>query len=107
MKPPDKLGVDTAFCTGNGDDVGWDTCELECDCIFVDVVDVSGGDEDVGLGAEVVLDTEVPVAAGPVDDPAAAGPSPDGITTDSVGTAGGKGGRIIVGVSGDARETVG
>jgi hypothetical protein len=41
MKPPDNLGVDTAFVTGDGDDVGWDTCEFECDCIFVDVADVS------------------------------------------------------------------
>lgn len=32
IKDPESLRVDTAFCTGDGDGVTCDACELEYDC---------------------------------------------------------------------------
>lgn len=64
--------------------------------------------EGVGLGTRDVLDTEVPaVAEATPDGPAAAEAPSECVTTDGAGTAGGEDGRMIVGVSGDARGTAG
>lgn len=104
IRDPESFVVDTLFCTTDGDDVGCDaTCELDCDCALVDEADMAWVDTGVGLDGRDVLDTEVP--GPPTDGLVASGPPCDGITTG--GAAGGEGERIIVGVCGDTRGTVG
>jgi len=111
IKDSESARVDTAFCTGEGDGGTCDACELEYDCTSADVADtvawVDEG-EGVGLGTRDVLDTKVPaVAEVAADGPAPAEPPFERVTTDGAGTAGSEDGRMIVGVSGDTRGTVG
>ena len=110
IKDPGSLRADTACCTGDGDGVTCDACELEYGCTSADEADMAWVDEGegVGLGTRDVLDAEVPaVAEVAPDGPAAAEAPSERVTTDGAGTADGEDGRMIVGVSGNARGTVG